>query len=225
MGWVSVQYIECILGPLQWSTKKKIKILYTRPYAHSTEELFFFLWLQLLWWLSYCCLGFLDKERACDRRIVWLQSWYVWTKVYVAVGLKSDPKLMVCLLGCRPYSIAPCEHHVNGTRPPCQGMQDTPKCEEKCIDGYSPSYPKDKHFGTDLWNDLPLCHHSSLFPQVMSLFCASPSAGRRSYSLPSQQDQIMTELYKNGPVEAAFSVYADFLQYKTGKAGFNLQLH
>ncbi|KAG8011289.1 Cathepsin B [Nibea albiflora] len=26
----------------------------------------------------------------------------------------------------------------------------------------------------------------------------------------------MTELYKNGPVEAAFSVYADFLLYKTG---------
>lgn len=28
----------------------------------------------------------------------------------------------------------------------------------------------------------------------------------------------MTELYKYGPVEAAFSVYADFLLYKTGEA-------
>lgn len=28
----------------------------------------------------------------------------------------------------------------------------------------------------------------------------------------------MTELYKNGPVEAAFSVYEDFLQYKSGEA-------
>lgn len=27
----------------------------------------------------------------------------------------------------------------------------------------------------------------------------------------------MTELYKNGPVEAAFTVYADFLLYKTGE--------
>lgn len=27
----------------------------------------------------------------------------------------------------------------------------------------------------------------------------------------------MTELYKNGPVEAAFSVYEDFLLYKTGE--------
>lgn len=28
----------------------------------------------------------------------------------------------------------------------------------------------------------------------------------------------MAELYKNGPVEAAFTVYADFLTYKTGEA-------
>lgn len=45
----------------------------------------------------------------------------------------------------------------------------------------------------------------------------SPPSGKRSYSLPSQQEQIMTELYKNGPVEAAFTVYADFLLYKTGE--------
>lgn len=30
----------------------------------------------------------------------------------------------------------------------------------------------------------------------------------------------MAELYKYGPVEAAFNVYADFLLYKTGKDGF-----
>lgn len=27
----------------------------------------------------------------------------------------------------------------------------------------------------------------------------------------------MEELYTNGPVEAAFTVYSDFLQYKSGK--------
>lgn len=45
----------------------------------------------------------------------------------------------------------------------------------------------------------------------------SPPTGKQSYSLPSQQEQIMTELYKNGPVEAAFDVYEDFLNYKTGE--------
>lgn len=52
---------------------------------------------------------------------------------------------------------------------------------------------------------------------MLCLSMVSPPTGKRSYSLPSQQDQIMTELYKNGPVEAAFVVYADFLDYKTGE--------
>lgn len=50
--------------------------------------------------------------------------------------------------GCRPYSIPPCEHHVNGSRPSCTGEQgDTPQCVHKCEPGYTPSYPKDKHYG------------------------------------------------------------------------------
>ncbi|XP_061901995.1 phospholipase ABHD3-like [Entelurus aequoreus] len=108
-------------------------------------------------------------------------AWDFWVQKGLVTGGLYDSKA-----GCRPYSLAPCEHHVNGTRPPCQGEQETPKCVEQCIDGYSLSYPKDKHFG------------------------------RRAYSISSDQEQIMTEIYKNGPVEAAFSVYADFLQYKTG---------
>nr|KAF6400745.1 cathepsin B [Rousettus aegyptiacus] len=49
-----------------------------------------------------------------------------------------------------------------------------------------PSYKEDKHFG-----------------------CSS-------YSVPSSEKEIMAEIYKNGPVEAAFSVYSDFLLYKSG---------
>uniref|UniRef100_A0A3Q1CJG0 Cathepsin B n=1 Tax=Amphiprion ocellaris TaxID=80972 RepID=A0A3Q1CJG0_AMPOC len=109
------------------------------------------------------------------------EAWDYWaTKGLVTGGLYNSG------VGCRPYTIPACEHHVNGTRPPCGSIGETPKCVMQCIDGYSLSYPKDKHYG------------------------------RRTYSIPSQQEQIMTELYKNGPVEAAFSVYADFLLYKTG---------
>ncbi|KAM6991923.1 cathepsin Bb [Tautogolabrus adspersus] len=108
-------------------------------------------------------------------------AWEYWAKNGLVTGGLYGSKV-----GCRPYTIPSCEHHVNGTRPPCQGEQDTPKCVEQCVDGYSPSYPKDKHFG------------------------------KRTYSIPSDQEQIKTELYKFGPVEAAFSVYADFLLYKTG---------
>lgn len=43
---------------------------------------------------------------------------------------------------CKPYTIKPCEHHVNGTRPPCTGDGgNTPKCQHKCIPSYNPNNP------------------------------------------------------------------------------------
>jgi cathepsin B len=36
------------------------------------------------------------------------------------------------------------------------------------------------------------------------------------YSVRSDEKQIQTEIMKNGPVEAAFTVYADFVTYKSG---------
>lgn len=41
-------------------------------------------------------------------------------------------------------------------------------------------------------------------------------AGCSSYSVSSSEKEIMAEIYKNGPVEGAFSVYSDFLLYKSG---------
>ncbi|XP_036405895.1 cathepsin B-like [Megalops cyprinoides] len=109
-------------------------------------------------------------------------AWDYWTSEGLVSGGLYDSHV-----GCRPYSIPPCEHHVNGTRPPCTGEGgDTPRCLTQCEEGYSPSYKQDKHYG------------------------------KRSYSVPSEQQQIMSELYKNGPVEGAFTVYEDFLLYKTG---------
>lgn len=88
--------------------------------------------------------------------------------------------------GCQPYSIASCDHHVNGTLPPCQGEQPTPKCKKQCISGYNTTYTNDKHFG------------------------------KSAYSIADDETQIMTEIMTNGPVEGAFTVYADFLSYKSG---------
>ncbi|XP_030627217.1 cathepsin B-like [Chanos chanos] len=108
-------------------------------------------------------------------------AWDYWAKTGLVTG-----GLYQSNVGCRPYTIAPCEHHVNGSRPPCSGEQDTPKCDKQCVSGYTLSYPKDKHFG------------------------------KTAYGIPSNEQQIMAEIYKNGPVEAAFTVYEDFLLYKTG---------
>lgn len=89
-------------------------------------------------------------------------------------------------VGCQPYIIPSCEHHTKGKLPPCGDIVDTPKCVHMCEKGYHVSYRADKHFG------------------------------KKSYSVENNEDQIKTELVTNGPVEAAFTVYADFLTYKSG---------
>jgi len=88
--------------------------------------------------------------------------------------------------GCQPYEIAPCEHHTPGSRPPCSGDTPTPKCVNMCIKGYNVSYTKDKIHG------------------------------KSSYSVKEDPQQIQAEIMKNGPVEGAFTVYADFVNYKSG---------
>nr|ACO11618.1 Cathepsin B precursor [Caligus rogercresseyi] len=89
--------------------------------------------------------------------------------------------------GCQPYDIEPCEHHVNGTRQPCAEGGRTPKCHRTCEnENYSVPYDKDLSFG------------------------------RSSYSIRSDPKQIQLEIMDNGPVEAAFSVYSDFMNDKSG---------
>jgi len=88
--------------------------------------------------------------------------------------------------GCQPYVIPPCDHHVHGHLPPCGDIVPTPKCQRKCIDGYKLSYKADKHFG------------------------------KTAYAVPNSVDAIQREIMTNGPVEAAYTVYADFVTYTTG---------
>lgn len=88
--------------------------------------------------------------------------------------------------GCQPYEVKPCEHHVNGTRQPCKGDEHTPKCSRSCESSYKTSYDDDKHYG------------------------------QSAYSVSSNVEQIQMEIMTHGPVEGAFTVYADFPSYKTG---------
>jgi cathepsin B len=89
---------------------------------------------------------------------------------------------------CQPYSFPPCDHHVNGTYGPCGGDEfPTPKCLHSCITEYNQkSYKGDLTFATS------------------------------SYSVPKDEQSIMSEIYQNGSAECAFEVYEDFLNYKTG---------
>jgi len=87
--------------------------------------------------------------------------------------------------GCQPYTIVSCDHHVNGTRQPCQAEEPTPHCRHSCESGYPTPYEQDKHHGAS------------------------------TYSVRTVE-QIQAEIQKNGPVEGAFSVFADFPTYRSG---------
>nr|ALX38049.1 cathepsin B cysteine protease [Cryptocaryon irritans] len=92
---------------------------------------------------------------------------------------------------CQNYPFIPCAHHVK----PVHGMiscdklgpdYPTPECKRSCQKGYPVSYKDDLHFG------------------------------EKSYTLPNDEKAIMAEIMQHGPVEAAFSVYSDFIHYKSG---------
>jgi cathepsin B len=87
---------------------------------------------------------------------------------------------------CQPYSLPPCDHHTTGKYTPCTGDSATPKCTKTCTSGYPTPYANDVHKASSV------------------------------YSIASNVAKIQTEIQTNGPVEAAFTVYADFPTYKSG---------
>ncbi|KAK4872418.1 hypothetical protein RN001_014447 [Aquatica leii] len=108
-------------------------------------------------------------------------AWSYWVKEGIVSGGPYNSNQ-----GCRPYEIAPCEHDVNGPRPPCDGPDSTPECKKACEDSYSVPYKKDKHYG------------------------------QKAYAVSSDVKVIQSEIMKNGPVEASMEVYSDLAHYKSG---------
>ncbi|KIH46857.1 papain family cysteine protease [Ancylostoma duodenale] len=91
--------------------------------------------------------------------------------------------------GCKPYPFPPCEHHSNKTHyDPCRhDLFPTPKCEKKCVPTYKDkSYDADKYYG------------------------------RSAYGVKDDVTAIQKEIMTHGPVEVAFEVYEDFLNYAGG---------
>jgi len=130
--------------------------------------------------LVSCCQGFFSCGFGCNGG----QPGAAW-QYWVDTGLVSGG-LYNSSVGCRPYSIASCEHHTTGSKPPCGDSVDTPSCTQKCVDSFQGDYKSDLHFGA------------------------------KAYSIANDVQQIQTEIMTNGPVEADFTVYADFPNYKSG---------
>jgi cathepsin B len=87
-------------------------------------------------------------------------AWSFWTKKGLVTGGDYGTND-----GCQPYEIKPCEHHVNGTRGPCETGGRTPKCHRECENpDYKVPYEQD------------LTH------------------GKKSYNVPGEEKEIMNEL-------------------------------
>jgi cathepsin B len=70
--------------------------------------------------------------------------------------------------------------------PICEKEAKTPRCSRVCQRSYNISYDNDKYFG------------------------------KKAYSIDNDEKQIQTEIMLNGPVEATYMLYEDFLYYKEG---------
>jgi C1A family cysteine protease len=70
-------------------------------------------------------------------------------------------------------------------------------------------------------NHYPVCPSNEYpTPQCNNTACDNGSSakfyyGKTSYTVSGEED-IMKEIYQNGPIEVAFTVYSDFLSYKSG---------
>ncbi|CAJ0596282.1 unnamed protein product [Cylicocyclus nassatus] len=90
---------------------------------------------------------------------------------------------------CKPYAFHPCGKPVEGEiyYGECPtSTWPTPRCEKFCQRGYPILWKQDKHYGIS------------------------------AYKVAFDETEIMKEIYKNGPVQASFEVYADFREYKGG---------
>jgi cathepsin B len=89
---------------------------------------------------------------------------------------------------CYPYPLPGCDHHEPGTKKMCQNPEyNSPPCPGKCTN--------------KTWTG--------------PAFGSDRHRGKSAYSINGVQ-QIMADIMKNGPVEAGFDVYEDFLTYRSG---------
>lgn len=100
---------------------------------------------------------------------------------------------------CSPYSLPSCDHHIPNSPNPCPPNEyPTPPCVKSCKDG----------------KVLPFfSSNSSRFDTAVVLFLffffqswqSDKHHGAKVYSVSGEED-IMQEIYTNGPVEVAFDV-------------------
>ncbi len=105
---------------------------------------------------------------------------------YQAIG-KGD--------SCFPFQLESCDHHEGGPYTPCPNVCPGGDCP-------TPTCPADNGKG---------CSEAK-YPTA---WAKDKHFAKQEYAV-SGVEKIMTDIMTNGPVSASFTVYSDFLTYKTG---------
>ena len=88
---------------------------------------------------------------------------------------------------CNEYAFPKCSHGIQGSYPECSSIPpEDPECSTTCIKGYPIPYDQDRH------------------------------KMKSAFQLENDVNQIKSEIFANGPVEATFQVFEDFMTYKSG---------
>uniref|UniRef100_A0A182QMZ4 Peptidase C1A papain C-terminal domain-containing protein n=1 Tax=Anopheles farauti TaxID=69004 RepID=A0A182QMZ4_9DIPT len=77
------------------------------------------------------------------------------------------------------------------------------------------SYPFDVCRKADEPTNVPLCRRSCQ-PGYNFTYVEDKHYGRVAYTVPNDEERIMYELYNFGPVQTSFTMFTDFVQYKSG---------
>ncbi|CAH1102449.1 unnamed protein product [Psylliodes chrysocephalus] len=127
--------------------------------------------------LISCCYacGF-----GCDGGFMY-SAWDYWIHTGIVTGGSYNSSL-----GCKPYSLQPCDHHVDGQYVQCSTLSyGTPDCTSSCSSSEL-NYKSELTYGKHTVED---------FIEV---------------------EDVQREILQNGPATASFDVFEDFLSYKTG---------
>lgn len=134
-----------------------------------------------------CCNGFVcGGSRGCQggQPSAALQ----WMHLFGVVTGGDYPNRTQSSDGCKPYSLAPCAHHVppSAKYPKCPAGDGHLFCQRKCSDTASNlTYSQDKHKG-------------------------------KGTTFYTTIEGMQTAIMQSGPLAVAFTVYGDFETYKSG---------
>lgn len=97
--------------------------------------------------MTSCCTNCFKKE-GCQGGNP-MEAWIYYLRSGVVTGGEYGDKKT-----CAPYLVAPCEHHVEGSRPKCGDIVPTPTCTNSCTNS-GISWDSSKNYGKIAYRSNP----------------------------------------------------------------------